>query len=66
MGIKRYSSFDQARRDQWEFSPGEEYYRRVQNFYRFVFRLHPPENPKGIFKYRNIDEMRFDKAQSEG
>jgi hypothetical protein len=56
MGIKKYSSFDEARRDQWVFSPGQEYYRRIRDFYRFVFRLHPLQDPKGIFKYRDISE----------
>jgi hypothetical protein len=56
MGIKKYTSFEQARRDQWVFEPGGEYYRRIRNFYQFVTRLNPPVSTPGIFKYRNITE----------
>ena len=62
MALKKFSSFDQARRDQWEISPGQDYYRRLRNFYRFIFRLHPPQHPRGIFRFRKIDEKRKDSA----
>lgn len=60
MGIDKFSSFEQARRDQWVFSPGKDYYKKIHNLYRFVFRLHPPQHSKGLFRYRSIDEKRKD------
>ncbi len=56
MGIKKYTSFEQARQDQWVYSPDEEYYKRIRKFYQFISRINPPQHPRGIFKYRNISE----------
>ncbi len=56
MGTKKYTSFEQARRDQWNYNPDEEYYRQVREFYRFISRLNPPKCKPGITKYRSIKE----------
>lgn len=58
MTIEKYTSFDEARRNQWVFTPDENYYRRLHNFYKFASRLMPPKNARGIFKYRDISETR--------
>jgi len=56
MAIKKFTSFEEARRDQWVFSPDAEYYKRLRKFYRFAFRLSPPRSDHGIRKYRDISE----------
>jgi hypothetical protein len=56
MGIKKYKSFEHARRDQWVFKPDEEYYRRIRNFYQFATKLNPPVHSPGVFKYRSITD----------
>jgi hypothetical protein len=58
MAIKKFTSFEEARRDQWVFSPDEEYYKRIRKFYRFAFRLSPPRSDRGIRKYRDINEAK--------
>lgn len=66
MGIEKYTSFEQARRDQWVLSPGADYYKRIRNFYHLIFRLNPPQDPRGIFKYHNIKEKRIVSASKGG
>jgi hypothetical protein len=62
MGFKMYSSFEEARRDQWIFTPDEEYYRKIREFYQFASRLSPPKCKVGITKFRNIAELqKFEK-----
>ncbi len=62
MPIKKFSSFEEARQDLWVFTPDTEYYKRLRTFYRFVDRLTRPHHVKGIFKYRNIEEMQKQKG----
>lgn len=52
MGLKKYRSFEEARRDQWIFKPDEDYYRKIRKFYQFASRLSPPKCKSGITKFR--------------
>lgn len=56
MAIKKFTSFEDARRDQWVFSPDDDYYKQIRRLYRFAFRLVPPRSDRGIRKYRDINE----------
>lgn len=56
MTVKKYHSFEEARRDQWVFSPDADYYKKLRNFYRLAHKLTRPRHRKGIFKFRDIKE----------
>lgn len=56
MGVKKFKTFEEARKDQWVFEPDDAYYRRIRKFYQFAFRLNPPQQAQGIFKFRNLSE----------
>ncbi|HEX15576.1 MAG TPA: hypothetical protein ENF44_00425 [Deltaproteobacteria bacterium] len=61
MVVKKYRTFEEAERDLWEMSPGEDYYRRAFAFLdsfasRFMGRF-----PRGVFKYRNFEEAQKDR-----
>ncbi len=56
MPVKKYFSFDEARRDLWVLHPDAKYYRKLREFYAFAFRFYKPHFPKGVFKFRNMEE----------
>lgn len=63
MPIKKYKTFAEAEMDLWELNPGYEYYQRVATLWRAAFRLNPPYCPRGIFRYRTLEEAQEAKWQ---
>jgi len=56
MPVYRFKSFEKARRALWVFEPDAEYYKRVEEFLETAYNLAKPVYPKGIFKYKSIDD----------
>ncbi len=56
MPIYKYNSFEEAERALWNFLPNEAYFHRVAELWEFANKLAPMSYPKGIFRYRNIEE----------
>jgi len=56
MPVYKYKTFEDAERDLWNFHPDEEYFRKVAELWEFANKLCPITYPKGIFKYRSIEE----------
>jgi hypothetical protein len=56
MGLKKFKSFEEARRDQWTFEPDQLYYQRIRKFYQFAAKLSPPVCKAGFIKFRDITE----------
>lgn len=56
MPVYKYKTLEEAERALWCFSPDEEYYRRVAELWKFANQLAPVEYPRGIFKFRSIEE----------
>jgi hypothetical protein len=54
--LKKFKSFEEASQDLWEFHPGPEYYERVRRFYEFAAHFIKRNYPKGIFKFKTIEE----------
>ncbi len=54
--IKKFSSFVDARRDQWVFSPDDDYYIKIRNLYNFAFKFVSPRSRRGVYKYRSLSE----------
>lgn len=54
--IKKFKTFEEARRDLWEMNPGPEYYKRVINFYGLASDIVKRKVPKGVFKYKTFEE----------
>lgn len=56
MPVFKYKTFEEAERALWNFSPDEDYLRRVAELWKFANKLSSIVYPKGIFKFRTIDE----------
>jgi hypothetical protein len=56
MPVYKYKTFEDAERALWNFHPDEAYFNRVAELWRFADRLSPIEYPKGIFRFRSIEE----------
>ncbi len=55
--IKKFKTFEEARRDLWVMEPDDEYYRRVIAFYELAASLIKPHSiEKGIFKFKTFEE----------
>jgi hypothetical protein len=56
MPVFKYKTFEEAERALWNFSPDEAYLRRVAELWEFANKLSSIAYPKGIFKFRTIEE----------
>ena len=56
MPIYKYKTFKEAERALWNFHPDEAYYEKVAELWNFANKLSPIIYPKGIFKFKNIEE----------
>ena len=56
MPIYKYKTYEEAERALWNFHPDEAYFRKVAELWDFADKLSPITYPKGVFKYRNIEE----------
>lgn len=65
MPIYKYKTFEEAERASWNFYPDEAYFSKVADLWSFANRLLPVSYPKGIFKFRNIEEANKHRDQWE-
>jgi len=56
MPVYKYKTFEEAESTLWNFRPDEAYFSRVAELWNFANKLCPITYPKGIFKYRSIEE----------
>jgi hypothetical protein len=52
----KYKTFEEAERAFWNFHPDESYFHKVSELWQFADKLCPISYPKGIFKFRSIEE----------
>jgi hypothetical protein len=63
MGLQKFKSFQEAERALWCFNPDEKYFKQVRELFKLANRLCSPNFPRGIFKYRTLEEA--NKAKEE-
>ncbi len=56
MPICKYKSFEEADKVHWNLNPDENYYQRIAELWEFANKLSSIEYPKGIFKFKTIEE----------
>jgi len=56
MPIYKYKTFEEAERALWNFHPDEAYFEKVAELREVANKLSPIKYPKGIFKFKNIEE----------
>ena len=56
MSVYKYDTFDKAERALWTFHPDSAYFTRVAELWEFADKLSPIAYPRGIFKFKTIEE----------
>jgi len=56
MPVYKYKTFEEAEQALWNYHPDEAYYKRVAELWEFANKLNPITYPKGIFKFKTIEE----------
>lgn len=56
MPVYKYKTFEEAERALWNFHPDEAYFKQVSDLWEFANTLNPIRYPRGIFKFKNIEE----------
>ncbi len=65
MPVYKYKSFKEAEKALWNFNPDEAYYKRVADLWEFADKLNPIKYPRGVFKFRNIQEANKHREEIE-
>ncbi|MBN1352898.1 hypothetical protein JXJ21_26145 [candidate division KSB1 bacterium] len=65
MPIYKYTTFEEAEKALWNFNPDEKYYDRVAELWDFASDLSSINYPKGIFKFKSIDEANQHREEIE-
>ena len=56
MPVYKYKTFEQAERALWNLHPDAAYYKIVAELWNFANKLRPMRYPRGIFKFRTMEE----------
>jgi hypothetical protein len=65
MPVQKFKTFEEAEKALWNFHPDEAYYARVAELWDFANKLNPISYPKGIFKFRTIEEANKHREELE-
>lgn len=63
MPLHRYRTYEEAERALWNPDPDETYCDQLAELWKFADELSPIDYPRGIFRYRSIEEA--DKQRCE-
>jgi len=56
MPVQKFRSLDEARKALWSEGGSPENLRRLRFSYEFWSRVHPRQFPRGVWKYRSLQE----------
>ena len=56
MGIKKFTSFEEAEQALWEFNPDSAYFSRLRDLFALAEKLYTGHVETGIRKYRSLEE----------
>ena len=56
MKIQKFRTFEEAERALWNLRPDEKYYEKMIAFYDLFTKLSEFSYPKGIFKFKTLEE----------
>lgn len=65
MPVYKYRTFEEAERALWNFKPDKAYFKRVAELWAFADQLNSIAYPKGIFKFRSIEEANKQRDEVE-
>ena len=56
MPVERFRTFEEAKEALWMLQPDDTYFRQLSVLWRFANRLSPVKFPRGVFKFKTIEE----------
>lgn len=65
MPVFKYKSFEEAERALWNFNPDKKYLKQVSDLFELANRLNPIKYPRGIFKFKTIEEANRHREEIE-
>ena len=65
MPIYKYKTFEEAEKALWNFNPDKKYYDKVADLWDFANELSSISYPKGIFKFKSIEEANKHREEIE-
>lgn len=62
--VKKYKTFEAARKDQWVFKPGQAYFEKVLLMHSMGLLKRIGEKcPRGVFKYKNFEDAQKEELE---
>jgi hypothetical protein len=65
MPVQKFKTFEEAEKALWNFKPDDTYLARVAELWDFANKLNPISYPKGIFKFKTIEEANQHREEVE-
>lgn len=65
MPVQKFSTFEDAEKALVINEPNEAYFKRVAQLFKFANKLNPIKWPKGIFKFKTIEEANRHREEIE-
>jgi hypothetical protein len=65
MPVERFRTFEEAKEALWNFKPDATYFKQLAELWNTANRLCPISYPKGVFRYKSIDEANKQRKQWE-
>ena len=65
MSVFKYKTFEEAEKALWNFTPDDQYFDRVAELWEFANELNPIIYPRGIFKFKTIEEANKHRMEIE-
>lgn len=65
MPVYKYKTFEEAERALWNFHPDAAYFKRVAALWDFANEINPIHYPRGVFKFKTIEEANKHREQIE-
>lgn len=56
MSVQKFKTFEEAEKALWNFNPDSEYYKKLRAFYKLFSKLSKFSYPKGVFKFKTLEE----------
>lgn len=64
--IKKFKTFEEARRDLWVMNPDATYYKKLFELFELAFTLSKPNYPKGLYKFKTFEEAQKHREKFSG
>jgi hypothetical protein len=65
MPVQKFKTFEEAEIALWNFKPDDAYLARVAELWDFADKLNPISYPRGLFKFKTIEEANKHREEVE-